>query len=87
MTVHAVVRVDLERGPDGLWFATSEDVFGLNLCDANRKAVVRDIPKAIKLLFKANSGIDVEVTRLNCVDAFPSPKPAEDQYLLSASSP
>ena len=34
---------------------------------------------------KANNGIDVEVTTLNRVDAFPTPKPAEDQYLLSAS--
>lgn len=85
MTVQAVVRVNLERGPDGRWFATSEDVFGLNLCSVDRKAVLRDIRRAIKLLFKANNGIDVEVTTQNRVDAFPTPKPAEDQYLLSAS--
>ena len=65
MTVQAVVRVNLEHGTDGRWFATSEDVFGLNLCSADRNAVLRDIPRAIKFLFKANNGIDVEVTTLS----------------------
>ena len=59
MTVQAVVRVNLECGPNGCWFATSEDVFGLNLCSADRKAVLRDIPRAIELLFKTNNGMDV----------------------------
>lgn len=56
----AVIRVRIKRS-GGYIRATSKDVPGLFLCSQDSETLERNIIPAIKLLFKLNRGLDVEV--------------------------
>lgn len=79
-----VVQVKLRH--DGhYYYASSDDVFGLHLCGEDRNAVLRDIPKLIKILVKENSGVDVEVQRYEEPRTFPQSLAIdEDQFVVHA---
>ena len=82
--VTTTVHVKLDQDADGIWYASSDDVFGLNLCGRNRNAVLRDIPAALELLYRENRGVNVLVKELSDPTVFPRPKPMSDQYVLEA---
>ena len=46
---------------NGYWVVTSKDMPGLLLCGKTLKELMQDIPAAIKLLFKHNYDMDIEV--------------------------
>ena len=71
-TTITVVQVILSH-KDGYYFATSEDVPGLHLCSQDRAKLESYIIPAIKLLFKDNRGLDVEVLRYSDPKSFPEP--------------
>ena len=48
-----VVRVDIERDPSGLFFATSHDLKGLLVAKATLPEVFTEIPASIAALYEA----------------------------------
>ena len=48
--VTTVVKVEIASDGD-LHYATSDDVFGLNLASRDRDALLRDVPRALELLY------------------------------------
>lgn len=46
---------------DGQLFASSDDLFGLNICAQNEDELCAQLKTGVKWLFKQNRGIDVEV--------------------------
>ncbi len=58
----SIICIVTEDRDDGGLRIHSPDVPGLHLSGANRDAVMRDVIPAIKHLFKANNGVDVEVS-------------------------
>jgi hypothetical protein len=69
-----IVEVEIQR-KDGYVFANSKDVPGLHLCSQDPQVVAQSIIPAIKMLFKLNRGLDVEVVPAADIDAFPTPAP------------
>ncbi len=55
-----LVRVNLSE-QSGLFFASSPDVAGLNICGKTMEQTCASAVKAIKMLFKHNRGLDVQV--------------------------
>lgn len=66
-----VVNVTIASDGD-LHYATSDDVFGLNLVSRDRDALMRDVPRAIELLYKEN--YDVRVVAKPFVEPITFPK-------------
>ena len=56
-----VVNVQLERKDGGYWVVSSKELPGLLLSGKLLKKLIGDIPNAIKILFKLNYEMDVEV--------------------------
>lgn len=67
MTEAAVVRVCVRPENDG-FAAHSPDVFGLNLWAASIDALRDRIRDGIKLLYRVNHGVNVEVTLARAPD-------------------
>ena len=57
----SVISVCEERRDGGFWVLTSENLAGLLLCGKDLKKLRLDVPAAIKMLFKMNYEMDVEV--------------------------
>lgn len=70
----AIVTVMIERR-DGYIFAHSDDVPGLDLCSQNEESIAKNILAGIKLLFKLNRGLNVEVMPVTDLATFPTPAP------------
>ncbi|MCK4710092.1 MAG: hypothetical protein KAU21_15845 [Gammaproteobacteria bacterium] len=60
----SVIRVQEELREGHFWVITSDDLAGLLLCGKEIKKLRADIPSAIKMLFKANYDMDVDVKAL-----------------------
>ena len=58
-----IVRVKIEEGEAGLWFATSPDMKGLLVAEKTRNDAERVVPDAIRDLYKV-CDIDVVVSRV-----------------------
>ena len=56
--VTTVVKVAISTEGD-FHYATSDDVFGLDLASRDRDALLRDVPRAIELLYRENHGVRV----------------------------
>ena len=48
-----IVRVKIEKGQEGLYYATSPDLKGLLVADPTKAALIAAVPKAIEDLFEA----------------------------------
>jgi hypothetical protein len=68
-TYTSVVRVREELREGKFWMLTSEDMPELLLGGKNLDLLRKDVPNVIKMLFKLNSNIDVEIR--------PNVKPSE----------
>lgn len=64
MGIKSVVTVSMKR-ENGWYIATSPDLVGLIVCHQNYVTFVQEIPECIKLIFKANHGIEVDVEELS----------------------
>ena len=74
MSEAATTVVEVEIASDGdLHYATSDDVFGLDLASRDRDALLRDVPRAIELLYAENLGVRVVAKPLAEPAAFPRP--------------
>ena len=60
-TYTSVVRVREEMREGKFWMVTSEDLPELLLAGKNLDLLRKDVPNVIKMLFKLNCGMDVEV--------------------------
>ena len=49
-----VITVNLYKDGAGGWWADSDDLFGLNVWEANKRELVAEIPRAIEELMEAN---------------------------------
>lgn len=79
-----LVTVRFRRTAKGHFAATSDDLPGLFLTYPTREQIVDDLPDAIRLLFKANYGEDVEVFAL---DSAADPPELKDSRLPLAAIP
>lgn len=70
--VATVIRVTIASDGE-LHYATSDDVFGLNLAARDRDVLMRDIPKAIELLYRENHGVRVVAKPFAEAATFPNP--------------
>lgn len=59
-TPTTVINVTVKNRGD-LLFASSEDIFGLNVVAPNEDELCKRIVAAVKWLFKQNRGMDVQV--------------------------
>lgn len=57
-----LITIRVEYHPDGYWAISSKDLPGLMLAGRDIGPLVEDVPAAIKLLYKLNYQMDVEVT-------------------------
>lgn len=57
---------------DGLLFASSEDLFGLNICAKNDDELCERLKAGVKWLYKQNKGLDVEVMIPTAPAQFPN---------------
>lgn len=63
MKESVTIRVSVSQHSGG-FVATSKDCRGLFVSNSTVTKVLETVPRAIKLLFKAEHGIDVEVTEV-----------------------
>lgn len=70
-TALAVIELRIENR-SGYIYVSSEDVPGLHLWGDDAKKVCQKIIPAIKLLFRLNRGLDVEVVPAASPNEFPS---------------
>ena len=63
------VRVETKIDNYGYFIMTSEDLPGLFLASKNYLALMQDVSKAIKILYKDNYDMDVTVVDSNRLDA------------------
>lgn len=55
------VKIGSELKEGGYWVVESDDLPGLVLCGKVLKKLIADVPNAIKMLFKLNYGMEVDV--------------------------
>jgi len=55
------IRVMLEQSSTGLYIATSPDLSGVCVTHRDLQAILDDFPSIVKLWFKSNRKLDVEV--------------------------
>lgn len=58
-----LINLSVEYNPDGCWAISSPDLPGLVLAGKDIAALLDDVPNAIRLLFKLNYQMDVQVAR------------------------
>ena len=77
-TIVTTIKVNISPRTDYL-MATSDDLPGLNVCAPSVEQACERIPAAIKLLYKLDHGIEVEVFEATDNRSFPmsSPKACE----------
>lgn len=80
-----VVKVEIASDGD-LHYATSEDVFGLNLANRDREALMRDVPKAIELLYLENHHVRVVAKPFVEPAAFPNPVLRDGAFVVETAS-
>ena len=56
-----IVVVDLRQDDTGLYTATSRHMAGVCVVHRDRVAIIDDMPDIVRLWFKRNRGMDVEV--------------------------
>ncbi len=62
MTQDTTMIVELDvRESEGMWFVTSKNLDGLNVCGDTIESTYQSVVKAVKALYKYNRGFDVEV--------------------------
>ncbi|MDE0004258.1 MAG: hypothetical protein OXQ29_16335 [Rhodospirillaceae bacterium] len=61
---------------EGVLFTRSTDLPGLRLCSRDMNSLLADIPDAIKLLYRENKGVAVDVRPTVPVNVFPAPPPS-----------
>ena len=84
-TVVTIAGVKVFEDRLGCWYATSDDISGLNLCGRDRSAVERDIPRLIRILYKENFGLDIDVKTYVDPSEFPHfSETRDDRYALEA---
>lgn len=59
----------------GIVHAYSPDLPGLHVCGKKRETVLADVPEVIKMLYKLNDGVDVQVKMASNAQ-FKKPKPS-----------
>ena len=70
--VATVIRVTIACDGE-IYYATSDDVYGLNLAARDRGVLMQDIPKAIELLYRENHGVRVVAKPFAEAATFPNP--------------
>jgi len=56
-----IIVVEIKQDPDGLYAATSPQLAGVCVMHRDVGRIVNDIPNIIRLWFKSNRGIDIQV--------------------------
>jgi predicted RNase H-like HicB family nuclease len=56
-----LIEVGIEYHPDGCWAISSKNLPGLVMAGKDIEALIGDLPNAIKLLYKLNYQLDVQV--------------------------
>ena len=82
--VTTVVKVEIASEGD-LHYATSDDVFGLHLASSDREALLRDVPRAIELLYKENLSVRVVAKPLADPAAFPRPVLRDGAFVVETA--
>jgi len=83
--VTTVVYVTVAHDGD-LHYATSDDVFGLNLASRDRDALMRDVPRAIELLYRENHGVRVVAKPFAEPATFPRPVLRDGAFVVETES-
>ena len=73
------IRVEEAFMEGGYWMFTSQDLPGLLLCGKDKHFLRDDVPAVIKMLFRENYSMEVEVRRVEAVSAIARRTP--EQYL------
>lgn len=82
----SAIEIVFEDRPDGVYL-TSPDVPGLHLFGATREAAAADLVPALKALFRANRGLEVEVIPAADWANPPQPQPpARARYILERAA-
>ena len=82
----ATTVVEVEFAADGdLHYATSDDVFGLDLASRDRDALLRDVPRAIELLCQENLGVRVVAKPVAEPAASARPAPHDERRVADYS--
>lgn len=76
-----IVHVQV-RGDAGRLFASSSDVPGLHVWGDSNESLCERVVQAIKFLFRVNQKIDVTVTPLSSLEAFPAPMRNCDNFAI-----
>jgi predicted RNase H-like HicB family nuclease len=79
-TTIAVIELTVEQRA-GYTYVSSKDVPGLHLWGDDEEKVFRNIAPAIKILFKRNRGLDVEVVPASDPKEFPRPVPVRHDHV------
>ena len=86
MNEAATTVVEVEFAADGdLHYATSDDVFGLDLASRDRDALLRDVPRAIELLCQENLGVRVVAKPVAEPAASARPAPHDERRVADYS--
>lgn len=56
-----VVRLHIEKQPEGCFSITSQDMLGLLLAGHNLEKLINDVPGSIELLYELNHGKKIKV--------------------------
>lgn len=83
--VTTVVKVKI-ASEGALHYATSDDVFGLNLASHDRETLLRDVPKAIELLYEENLGVRVVAKPVAEPAAFPRPVLRDGAFVVETTN-
>lgn len=77
-----IIKVDIKHH-HGLYSASSNDVPGLHVCEDTPEKIRESIMKAVKILFKYNREMDVDVTpATEDPDSFPSLPASTNKFIV-----
>jgi hypothetical protein len=82
-TVVTTINVGISPRAD-YWLATSDDLAGLNVCAPSLESVCERVIEAIKLLYKLNQKLDVDVYPATDNKTFPVIGQACDRFAVAA---
>lgn len=83
--VTTVVEVAISTEGD-FHYATSDDIFGLDLASRDRDALLRDVPRAIELLYRENHGVRVVAKPVSEPVTFPKRVLRDGAFVVETES-
>lgn len=82
-TIVTTINVSLSPRENYL-LATSDDLPGLNVCASSVAEACERVPAAIKLLYRLDHGIEVEVFEATDNRSFPMPSASCERFAVAA---